>query len=530
VIQSASVWRALAVSLAAHAVIGGIAWWLFDPDKKHEVDVVDIELAPPPPPVEALPPEVARVPEQDQANQHDETEPASTTPPPEEEGITGDAGVVDAPPDAPPDAKPDAPIDAAPLVASAEAGVDAEAVAMFDDAGTPVAAEADAGAGDATQVALGDAGTTGDATQVAMGGSGSDGSGAGSGAGGSGSGSGALAIEAGSGSGSAGPADEQAVDGAPTTAGTAANLLAYFPTGHTVTALIRFDRLRGTEWATQTERLLRPMPDYRILFGPRDAKIYDKLDTLVISTPKPRDATATTLVAHTHLTRAALRDLLGATTAVAWSSAKGGMLGKRTGRLFPGDKRVVLSPFKSWFLLAPPDDLKGLTAPGPGNIDAIEANAKLLPPWLAGIRKIEAESGDKRGPALVVTLALGGKRYELGDNDFGLGVKALPTPDRLSLAMEIVKQGWLVRGNMRFANDSQAIEFIAAVKTAQQRIADSSVLQLAIGKAVARVIANLSFARTGPRVSYTTSISIADTRSLMIVAAQQLDAFYGGAP
>ena len=86
--------------------------------------------------------------------------------------------------------------------------------------------------------------------------------------------------------------DEPAVAGAPTTAGTAANLLTYFPAGHVVTALIRFDRLRGTEWAIQAERLLRPMPDYQVLFGPRDAKLVDKLETLVISSPRPRDATA----------------------------------------------------------------------------------------------------------------------------------------------------------------------------------------------------------------------------------------------
>jgi hypothetical protein len=40
------------------------------------------------------------------------------------------------------------------------------------------------------------------------------------------------------------------------------------------------------------------------------------------------------------------------------------------------------------------------------------------------------------------------------------------------------------------------------------------------------VIANLSFARSGPRVSYATSISIADMRAIMAVAAQQLDVYF----
>jgi hypothetical protein len=307
------------------------------------------------------------------------------------------------------------------------------------------------------------------------------------------------------------------------------NLLAYFPEGHVVTALIRFDRLRGTEWSAQTERLLRPMPDYQVLFGARDAELTDKLETLVISTPRPRDAAATTLVARTSLARAALRGFLGKTAPVTWSAAKGGLLGKRTGKPFPGDQRVFLSPFKGWFLLAQPGDLGALTGAAKGNLDAVEATAK-LPPWLAGIRKIEAETGEARGPALVVTLGLGGKRIDLAGNDFGLDIPSVPTPDRVSLAMELVKQGWLVRGNMRFASDADAAELIASVQRLQQRVADSHAIQLVVGKPIAHVIANLAFARTGPRVSYATSISIADARAILAAAAQQLDQYFGRVP
>jgi hypothetical protein len=250
----------------------------------------------------------------------------------------------------------------------------------------------------------------------------------------------------------------------------------------------------------------------------------------VISTPAPRDATATTLVGRTAMGRAGLRAFLAAAMPVTWSTVKGGLLGKRTGRVFPGDKRVFLSPFRTWFLLAQPRDLGALTAPAPGDLDAIEAKGK-LPAWLAGIRKIELESGaDQRGPALVLTLALGGKRVELGDDDFGLGIKSLPTPERVSLAMELVKQGWLVRGNMRFATGKAATEFIAAVETARERVGDSTAIQMVIGKPLARVIANLSFARTGGRVSYATSISIADARAILAATAQQLDSYYGPQP
>ncbi|HEU0035495.1 MAG TPA: hypothetical protein VFQ53_33020 [Kofleriaceae bacterium] len=521
-IQSPPTRVALAISLALHVALAVVVYLVFDPREHRNPELVDIEIAPPPPPVEALPAEVAKPPEQDLAGKTEDPSAASTPTSPEPGDVIADAGVdapIDAAPDAPADARPrrpDAAPDASePLVAEADAGADGGAIAQLADAAAPD----DAGIGDATQVASNEGSAAGSG----------DGSGSAAGPGGTSVGSGALATEAGSGSGVPGMTNEPAVEGAPTTAGTAANLLAYFPAGHQVTALIRFDRLRGTEWAAQTERLLRPMPDYRVLFGPREAKIYDKLEMLVISTPRPRDATATTLVARSRLSRSALRDFLGATTQVAWSTAKGGMLGTRTGKVFPGDKRVFLSPFKGWFLLAQPGDLGGLVAAAPGSVDAIEATGK-LPAWLAGIRKIESETGDPRGPALVVTIGLGGQRIELGDNDFGLGVKAVQTPDRISLAMELVKQGWLVRGNMRFPSEAAATEFITAAETAKQRVADSRVLQAAIGKPVARVIANLSFARTGARVSYSTSISIADTRAILAVAAQTLDSYYGAPP
>ncbi|MCX5747358.1 MAG: hypothetical protein NT062_33245, partial [Proteobacteria bacterium] len=344
---------------------------------------------------------------------------------------------------------------------------------------------------------------------------------------GSGSGSDVIATgSAGSGSGSAGTTNEPAVDGAPTTAGTAANLLAYFPTGHVVTALIRFDRLRDTEWAATTERLLRPMPDYQVLFGTTDAKITDKLDTLVISSPTPKDASATTLVAHVSMGRAGLRAFLDAANPIAWASATGGLYGKRTGRTYKADKRVFLSPFRGWFLLGQPADLPGLTTPKKGDLDTVEASVK-LPAWLAGIRKIEEESGgDKRGPALVLTLAFDGKKIDLQGNDFGLGVSVVQTPTRVSLAMEIVKQGWVIRGNISFKTDAEATGFLASITTVKERIADSRALQMVVGKPIVHLLENLSFQRTGARLSYATSLSIADARALLAVAAQQLDAYF----
>jgi hypothetical protein len=508
----------VSVSVVLHVALALVGWRLLHQTETKQVATVDIELAPAPPRVEALPEEVARPPESAPATQEHAAGTQPDEGPPEEDLLAmRDAGV-----DAPIDAAIDAGVKKRPR---ADAGVDAPDDAAqinvasqmdgFGDAGVALL-EADAGSepGD-------DAGAQVAATE--------SGSGAGSGVGtGSGEGSGvAAATEVGSGSGVAGADNQPAVDGAPTTAGTAANLLAYFPAGHQVTALIRFDRLRSTEWAEPAERLFKPMPDYQVLFGARAAAVADQFDTLVISSPRPQDATATTLVVHSALTRPKLRDYLAnPATPITWTTSKGGMLGKRSGKLFPGDRRVLLSPWRDWIVLAHPDDLPGLTAFARGPIDKIETKAK-LPPWLQTIRTIEQESGDDKtkGPALVLTLAGPGTRYDIPD--IGLGITSLPSPQRISLAMELVPQGWLIRGNIVFGTEAEAKEFEQAVRDVQQRIVDSRILSGLLKRQHAlNVVTGLSVARADARISYATSMSIADARAIMAAAAVTLDSYF----
>jgi hypothetical protein len=586
--------RTLALSAAAHVIAVIVLRVVLPSVEVKETEKIDIEIAPAPPKAEALPEETARAEaaeaeaaaaaaaaKEAAAKEAEEAALAGKKPAEDEPGVAMDAGVADAPIDAAIDAatRMVAVADARvrPDAVRADAGVDAAIDAGTDagiDAATPMVAAADAGAADGggsgERVAVADAGGgSGQRVAVADAGSGSGervaaaGSGSGSGervaAAGSGSGSGERVAAAGSGSGSgtgsglglglgfgsgsgvglgvgsgggSGLAvdNQPAVDGEPTTAGTAANLLAYFPPGHIITALVRFDRLRNTEWAAQTERVLRPLPDHRTLFGGKATRLSEKLDTLVISSPSPRDASATTLVAHTALSRAEIRELLeNPRTPIAWSTARGGMLGKRSGRVFPGDKRLVLSPWPGWFLLAQPADLGTLPNAATGDLDQISATGK-LPAWLQTIRKIEEESGtDKRGPALVVTVAGDGKPYTFPD--VGLGITSLPSPKRISLAMELVAQGWLLRGNIAFAKESEAKEFVTALEDAQQRISDSYVLsKMLASQHLLNVVKGLSFARTGSRVSYATSLSIADARTLLTAAALTLDDFFKQAP
>jgi hypothetical protein len=419
----------------------------------------------------------------------------------------------------PPDARlPDArPPDAPRIeVATADAEISSDAALLVAGSGSDSGSDADTGSGSGSDIALG----SGNGSSLGRG---------------SGTGSGiAAAAATGSGSGIAGMDDQPAIEGAPTSAGTAANLLAYFPPGHSLGVLIRFDRLRGSEWAIAAEALFRPMPDYQGLFGSKSANLADKLDMLVISTPRPRDATATTLVMKSGIARSGIRDLLASSrTPVAWSVSKGGALGKRSGT-FAGDKRVVLSPWQGWYVLAQPEDLGGLTAAARGNLDTVETRAT-LPPWLATIRTIAKESGDdqRRGPALVMTIgapptgtgAAKTGRYKVPE--LGLGVTSLPVPQRVSLAMELVKQGWLVRGNIVFSSEAEATEMIATLGDLQTRITESHLLSSILRKQhVLNLVSGLSLARAGARVSYATSISIADARAVLDAAAQQLGGYF----
>ncbi len=105
------------------------------------------------------------------------------------------------------------------------------------------------------------------------------------------------------------------------------------------------------------------------------------------------------------------------------------------------------------------------------------------------------------------------------------------TPLRVSLAAELVPEGWLVRGNIVFASEADANELVAAIQQVQQRVADSHLLQLALRRSHAlHALAGLTVVHEGERVSYATSVSIADARALLAVTAATLADYYGVKP
>jgi hypothetical protein len=478
----------VAASVVLHAVVAAVGWITMTPAAPGDgaLSLIDIEIAPAAPKAEPL---VARAPEHviadDTANELD----------PPQDPVQG-VDLYDAEPS--PDAR---------RRRSRDAAVDV--IAEGDvDASTQVAAVTDEDAAGAVS-----------------------GSGEGSGDG-SGSGSGSAA-SVGLGGGSAG--DPVGDPGTSKATGTQADLIAYFPKGFVVAAMLRFDRIRGTRWQRPTERLFTPMPDHRTIIGDRDLHIGDLFDTFVIASPEPTDATRTTLVARVAITRPKLRDLVDEPeTPVAWSIATGGLYGKRGSgaRVAKDDPRQYLSPFVGWIVLARPDDLRGLLSPVPassagGDLDSAVARVK-LPAWLERMKGIEAESGTPTGPALIVTVGGTAKRYDVPD--VGLGVTSVPAPKRITVALEALDNGFIVRGNLRFATDAEAQEFVDAATSVRQRVLDSTMhRKIAERSKLLNAIDGLSFDRRGSGVSYATSLSVADALGLLEVAGQTLDKYFTGA-
>ncbi len=504
--------RAVLASAALHltaALVGRCAVEA-RPDGAGSTSLVDIELAPAAPTVTALPPEVETTPTPSAVAPTDPDPGAPPEPPPDPSGFGTDAAPPDAaPPDAaPPDARPRRRPDAA-LVASADAGPD---LVASTDAGPDLVAGAyrDAGADDGR-----------DAGAVAAIGAGADADP---------TGGDAATVATGVGDGSAAASAGTPGSGAEPTGGAAANLLPYAPAGALVAVMVRFDRLRGTRWQAPAERLFRPMPDHQTLIGDRPLHLADLFETLVITTPAPRDATATTLVGRTRLGRPALRDLLDEPDApVTWSTASGGLLGRRRpgARVGQGDRRVFLSPRADWFTLAQPRDLPGLTTAAAGDLDTAVARTA-VPAWLGRMFTIEAEAGPDPGPALVLTLASSDPRLAIPD--VGLGVASVPAPQRWSAALTVDKHGFVVRGHLRFASAAEATEFADGVTAMRQRVLDSTLLRgLAARSHALGAVERLSLTPDGARVAYGTSLSTADALALLEVAAVTLDGYFAQA-
>lgn len=317
------------------------------------------------------------------------------------------------------------------------------------------------------------------------------------------------------------PGDATTAGAQTASAATAANLIGHFPSKHMVSVVLRFDRLRGTEWSPILQEVLSAMPDYKALIADPTVVVADKFDLVAMSSARPKDAGATILAVKSSMLPTDLRDFLDEPGApVTWTRVTGGVLGTRGegDRVMKGDTRVFLTPFSSWTVLAKPKDLKGAIDPADGGLDAVQVEISKLPRWIQSIPDLELASGVPDGPAVLLTLAPKSKRWELPA--IGLSVEDLPAPTRFTLTAELDKQGFVIRGNLQMHSVDDAKELVTSLEAAKTEALDSAFLAGLLKKARAKnLITNLDLKRSDERVSYATSISIADARVLFKLGA-----------
>ena len=97
--------------------------------------------------------------------------------------------------------------------------------------------------------------------------------------------------------------------------------------------------------------------------------------------------------------------------------------------------------------------------------------------------------------------------------DVGLGVTSLPAPERMTLSLEIDRQGFHVKGHLKFATEDDAISFVEKTEEARKAALESAAHTMVLKRAkIWNAVKGLSMVRTDHRVSYSTSVSIADAR------------------
>lgn len=524
-----TLWFAVAASLAAHL----IAMWLgkqISTTRPHQAQApieIDIELPPPAPLADDL---SAQSPDNEQIVVPEPVaeapEPVVAEPPPEttDESVAmiWDAGVPE--------------YDAQAAIATGDDSDDGGALAQasddggVNDGGGAIATN-DADGGGQGIAAVPEEAPLDDAGAVAMGTS-DGGAAATSGASGTTTGTttGTVAANGATagGSGTSDAAGNDAVGAGlgdkPPAPGSEADLLSRVPSGEVLAVLVRFDRLRGTEWAPRAAALLAPLPDYRSLVGTRPGNLADWFESLAITSADPRDVSRTTLIARSVTTLGDVRTFVdGAGTRIRWFAAKGGIVGERLpGPLvYPGDQRVFFVPRPQWILLTHKAWLGDAATPTAGELGS--ALDKAAPPaaWIAQLDQLEAEAGTTDGPALLVTAA------GLPDQIRIPGIVEVPGPQQLTLALEVHEKGFVVRGNFVFSDEKRAEMFRVGMLEVRDKYTSTALGKLMLNRAKAyNAVAGLSLRRTAHRVAYATSISIADARLMMDALAIRVGEYF----
>ena len=288
-----------------------------------------------------------------------------------------------------------------------------------------------------------------------------------------------------------------------------ADLRTAVPPGERVVLVLRTDRLRGTPFAEAIQAILAPLPDHRRILEGTGLALADTFDVFVVASSEPREVTQTFLGGRAAGDEAALRRILsrpvpgsGQTRPrVEWVPDPLGLRGQRGD---PRDPRVFLVPAPGWFLLVRPE------------LVASERAA-----WLDTLIRIDDETRDDKVLAVVTAADFGAPAIQLP------GLPALPTPERVTVAVRLDPRGFIVTGAAVFSSAARARDFRAAVAAGQSAAAASLTRRfilrtLGLDGAAARLKLKVS----GDRVTFSTSLSSAEALNLLDQGAAMSRRFF----
>ncbi|MBT8496224.1 MAG: hypothetical protein KJO07_24480, partial [Deltaproteobacteria bacterium] len=311
-------------------------------------------------------------------------------------------------------------------------------------------------------------------------------------------------------------------------AGAQADFKGNVPKGHTLSVLLRFDRLRKTPWAAEAEQIIAPMPDYRMIVGGRSLVAVDLFESLFIATSDPSDVTATTLIANYSHSQNKIRGLLShARSKVKWTSAAGGPLGTRVaGWRAPGDDRVYHIPHKGWVVLTKPRYLGAFAKPTPGQPLTPRADKTRGPKWVRNIPTVNDQSGSKKGPFAIVSAH--GLKGKLSLPSLG-GADKLPVPSEITTSLELDPRGFLVRGVLGFEDLGKAKGFIKQARKVQQNLLGGFLGRRLLKRFnVVNAVQGLQLKRNGKSIAFTTSMTVSESRTMLRAVAGWTRSYFLG--
>jgi hypothetical protein len=109
----------------------------------------------------------------------------------------------------------------------------------------------------------------------------------------------------------------------------------------------------------------------------------------------------------------------------------------------------------------------------------------------------------------------------------GPGGATIPAPEQATLTLEIVVDGFQLKGNLRYADDSAAATAQHAIGRFRDDILDDMASRFLLERIGAvNPLENLSMRRTGRRVAFSTSASIAEARAMLAVVTTFMTAHF----